>query len=201
MSLHEIGLKHGTDKSTYHMYMDFYEKCIPRAEIKSFLEIGVQGGYSLRAWREWFDPECRIEGWDINPPIHINGCTVKIVDQSNRAEIKRNSHDFYDLVIDDGGHTPMQMQTSFSVLFPKSRYYVIEDLHAPWCGPEFFPLGEQNTVDLIESIPNWNSKYSTEEEREYINKNAEVVELFVRGTRDTPMSMTVFIKNREFEGL
>lgn len=201
MSLHEIGLKHGTDKSTYHMYMDFYEKYIPRAEIKSFLEIGVQGGFSLRAWREWFDPECRIEGWDINPLIHIDGCTVKIVDQSNREEIKRSSHDFYDLIVDDGGHTPMQMQTSFSALFPKSRYYIIEDLHAPWCGPEFFPLGEQNTVDLIERIPHWDSKYSTEEERDYINKNAEVVELFIRGTRDNPTSMTVFIKNREFEGL
>jgi len=197
VSLHELGLKHGTDKSTFHKYMDFYEKHIPKNDIKTFLEIGVQGGFSLRTWREWFDEDCEIEGWDINPLIHISGCTVKIVDQAERKQIKSSSRDFYDLIIDDGGHTPEQMQTSFSVLFPKCKYYIIEDLHAPWCGSEFMPEGEENTVDLIERIPMWSSKHSTKEESDYINQNAEVVELYIQGERHHPQSMTVFIKNRQ----
>lgn len=198
-SLHEVGLKHGTDKSTYHMYMDVYERHINRNQISSLLEIGVQGGFSLRAWREWLPANVSVEGWDILDSPSIDGCTTQIVDQSSRKNmleaITGHSHD---VIIDDGGHTPRLMETSFSFLFPYSSIYIIEDLHAWWLG--YKEDGDEvPTIDLLQSMPQdgWLSKYATKEEAQYISKYAKLTEVFFRGRRDNPESMTAVIHNME----
>lgn len=198
LSLHQIGLKHGTDKATFHGYLDFYEKHLPRDVIKNFLEIGVLEGSSLRTWREWLKEDTIVEGWDISPPIEIDGCVIKQVDQSSRHEIFKNSADFYDVILDDGGHLPKQMQTSFSMLFPKCRYYIIEDLHAPWVGKHYLPEGDENTIDLVENLSEWSSKYSTRSESEYIKENAKLVDIYFSGERSSPTSMTAIIRNMRF---
>jgi hypothetical protein len=41
------------------------------------------------------------------------------------------------------------------------------------------------------------SKYSSPEESEYIKKNAKVAEIFYRGSRENPTSMTAVIYNKE----
>jgi hypothetical protein len=46
-----------------------------------------------------------------------------------------NSRDYFDIIIDDGGHTMKQQITSFIYLFPKVRsggLYVIEDLQTSY---------------------------------------------------------------------
>lgn len=195
--LHEIGLRHGTDKSTYHDYMDFYESHLDRDNIKKFLEIGVQGGHSLMAWREWLDSDCYIEGWDINSCTPVNGCTLKIVDQGDRDQIKNSICHVYDVILDDGAHFPKTIETSFSVLFPYCKVYIIEDLHAWWIG---YRNGEEfSTVDLLRKISSdgWTSQYATDSESAYISRNAKLVDIFSRGEPDNPLSMTAIIANKE----
>ncbi len=196
-SLHEVGIFFGTDKSTFHMYMDFYERNIDRNAVKNFLEIGVQDGRSMRTWRSWFNDECRIEGWDIEP-FDVDGCVIKYVDQENRSQITSSIEPPYDLVIDDGAHTPKSMETSFSCLFKYAKMYIIEDLHAWFLGYKS-ENDKISTVDLLEKIQTdgWNSIYSLPDESEYISKNAELVDLFYRGDRNNPLSMSAIILNKE----
>jgi|688.fasta_scaffold69347_3 hypothetical protein len=196
--LHNLGLKYGTDKSTYHLYMDVYERHIQRDLVKNLLEIGVQGGYSLRAWREWLPEESLVHGWDIDEIPQIAGCSISKVDQSDRKQIESAVNgQIYDVIIDDGGHTPKLMETSFSFLFKYSKIYIIEDLHAWWLG--YKDVDDKPTVDLLENInkTGWLSKYSSPEESEYIKKNAKVAEIFYRGSRENPTSMTAVIYNKE----
>lgn len=198
-TLHQIGLKHGTDKSTYHMYMDVYERHIDRSKTTSLLEIGVQAGFSLRAWREWLNDSAIVDGWDIVKTPEIEGCNISIVDQSSReqmdAAVPRTG---YSVIIDDGGHTPLLMETSFSFLFRFCTIYIIEDLHAWWLGYRE-QVDKIPTVELLRLIGErgWLSSYATKEESEYISRNAKVEEIFFRGEEDNPESMTAVIYNME----
>lgn len=196
--LHGLGLKYGTDKSTYHMYMDVYERHIKRDSVKSLLEIGVQGGFSLMAWREWLPEESLVHGWDISDTPQIEGCLVSKVNQGEKEQMKSAvKGQIYDVIIDDGGHTPELMETSFSFLFKYSKIYIIEDLHAWWLG--YKNEDDKPTIDLIENIntSGWLSKYCSAEEAKYIDKNAKVAEVFYRGSRENPTSMTAVIYNME----
>lgn len=178
--------------------MDFYEKHIDKNKVSRFLEIGVQDGRSIRAWRSWFPEQTIVEGWDIVAPPIIFGCDLRVVDQLDTEQMRRNITGMYDIILDDGGHTARMMQTSFSFLFPHCKRYIIEDLHAPWCGAEFMESGDINTLDILESLNSsgWNSPYSTAKQSEYINEYARVVEIFVRGDRSRPLSATAIIENR-----
>lgn len=195
-TLNEIGLKYATDKATYHKYLDFYEKHIDRKNVKRFLEIGVLKGQSLQTWREWFDSDCHVEGWDISDPIHIPGCHVKQIDQLSKQQMIANTYEPWDLILDDGGHTAEMQQVTFSALFPHAKMFIIEDLHAPWCGIEFIKLLDVKTIDLIEKLPEWESRYSTEEESAYIRENAELVDVYIQGTRENPLSISAIIRNK-----
>jgi hypothetical protein len=202
-SLHKIGLKNGTDKSTFHNYMDFYEKHIDRDSVERFLEIGIYHGDSIRSWREWFNKSTVIEAWDIMNCPPITGCDIKVVDQTKKKMMKENVTGIYDVILDDGGHTAEMIQGSFSVLFPYSKMYILEDLHAPYIGdPAYMKPGDISTIDLLDNLSKdgWNSRYATQEEKDYIEKNAEVVDVFWQGeSRDKPVSMTCIVINKEYK--
>jgi hypothetical protein len=196
--LHNLGLKHGTDKSTYHLYMDVYEKHIKRDSVKKLLEIGVQGGYSLMAWREWLPNDSLVHGWDIADVPQVDGCLISKIDQVDKSQMESAINgQIYDVIIDDGGHTPELMETSFSFLFKYSKIYIIEDLHAWWLG--YRNEDDKPTIDLLEKIKTsgWLSKYSSPEESKYIQKHAKLAEVFYRGSRQEPISMTAIIYNME----
>jgi hypothetical protein len=198
-TLHELGMKHGTDKAIFHNYMHFYEKHIDPKTVKRFLEIGIFTGSSIKTWREWFPKGTVVEGWDINSSSPIDGCDLRVVDQLNKEQMLKNITGVYDVILDDGGHTARMIQTSMSVLFPHAKMYILEDLHAPWCGSGYMEPEDINTLDVIENfnVDGWNSPYATDEQREYINQYAEVVGVFVRGDRDKPDSAAAIIKNKD----
>ena len=138
-SLTELCETHKTDKcAPDHNYVELYEKFFSpvRNQAKRVLEIGVWRGDSLRLWEEYF-PSARIFGIDINDSSRYNTDRIitAIADQANREQlgqfIEAHGSDF-DIVIDDGGHTMEQQQTSFGFLFPHVRsggIYIIEDVH------------------------------------------------------------------------
>lgn len=197
-SLQDIGLRFNTDKSWDHFYMDFYEKNIEKEKVKKFLEIGIYNGESIRTWKEWFPKETCIEGWDVINIPKIDGCDLREVDQTDRTQMNKNITGIYDIILDDGAHTMQSIQTSFSFLFKYSKIYIIEDLHAAWWGDHYKKNDDVSTIDLLDELKNnkrWNSKYSFKEESDYIEQNAEIVDLFYRGERNNPLSMTCIIKN------
>lgn len=133
-SLNEIGLKHGTDKSTMtHCYLDNYEKHLGLWRDREFtlLEIGVAGGASIRMWREYF-PKAKIYGVDNNPDVAGEG--IFIGDQNDLAFMSKVMQDIggADIIIDDGSHVGHDMINSFKMLFRSVRsggFYVVEDTH------------------------------------------------------------------------
>jgi hypothetical protein len=133
MSLDELFLKHGTDKSsTGHNYAPIYERYLQPDTITSLLELGVASGASLRAWRDWC-PRARIHGIerDAHVALAIEGCVIHYVDATDKRLT-----DFlgvFDVVIDDASHEVAQIERALELLWPHltpGGWYVIEDLAA-----------------------------------------------------------------------
>lgn len=138
LNLNEIGVKHGTDKSTItHHYLDNYSKYFESWRYKAFtlLEIGVASGASIRMWREYF-PNAKVYGIDNNPDCAGDG--IFIGSQADPAFLDSvlAQIGIPDIIIDDGSHFgPSTIQT-FQHLFPKMAaggYYVVEDTHCFYC--------------------------------------------------------------------
>jgi hypothetical protein len=197
-SLHSIGEKYQTDKATYHMYLDFYEKYLNKDDVDRFLEIGVQAGNSMKMWREWLKSDCIVEGWDILECDPISGVDIRTVDQLDREQTFKNISGMYDVILDDGGHTKEMIESSFAYLFYVSKIYIMEDLHAPWTGSHYLKQSEIPTLDLVLNFKNngWNSSYGTSKEIDYINKNAELLDVFIRGEKESPLSAAAIFINK-----
>jgi len=131
LSLHEIGIKSGTDKAGTHFYMDNYEKYLSPLQYNNItlLEIGVGNGSSIKMWREYF-ANGRVVGIDNNP-----GCAGEDifigsqVDKLFLNHVLKNTGCPY-IIIDDGSHYGPYTIETFKYLFPKMAqggYYVVED--------------------------------------------------------------------------
>jgi 8-demethyl-8-(2-methoxy-alpha-L-rhamnosyl)tetracenomycin-C 3'-O-methyltransferase len=131
LSLDELFLKHGTDKSSLnHNYAPTYERYINPARVKSLLELGVDRGASLRAWRDWL-PWADIHGIEINYRLGIEGCVIHYGNATDKVLIDRLG--VFDLIIDDASHETAQIERSLELLWPhlsSGGWYVIEDLAA-----------------------------------------------------------------------
>lgn len=138
-SLDQIGVKHGTDKSSvHHDYLHFYERLLSplrHQENATILEIGIYEGASLKTWEEFFS-RALIIGLDIHPQPTMKQttrCQIEQADQSNALQIldvgvRRGP---FDVVIDDGSHRWDHQIDSFRLLFPFVKaggYYILEDL-------------------------------------------------------------------------
>jgi hypothetical protein len=128
MTLHDLGIKHGTDKATHHKYCDFYEENLPK-KIDRLLEIGVMDGASLKMWRAYY-PDAEIIGVDIKRPQKIDGVKWLQIDATKEA-IKELGQ--FDVIIDDGSHMTADQQKSFELLFEdnlkEGGMYIMEDIH------------------------------------------------------------------------
>jgi predicted O-methyltransferase YrrM len=133
MRLHDIGIKHNTDKAFFHRYLDFYEKHLPKRNFTGrLLEIGVMDGASMHMWREYY-PKAEIVGVDINDKSHlsIDGVVILRLDATDPEQMKDLG--VFDIIVDDGSHMTADQQKSFEHLYlnqlSPNGYYVIEDLH------------------------------------------------------------------------
>jgi len=139
--LQELGLKYGTDKSKHKYkglsYLDIYHSHFQnyRQSVKSFVEIGVLNGSSLKMWRDYF-PNATIHGVDINPrckDFESDRIKVHIGNQSDEQflDYLRNSLGPTDILIDDGSHITHHQIKTYEFLIPimkANSFYVIEDL-------------------------------------------------------------------------
>lgn len=132
MNFQEIGLKHGTDKATTHLYMDNYEKYLSEWREREFtlLEIGVASGVSMSMWKEIF-PNARVYGIDIDANCCV-GEGVFIGSQIDKPFLDAvlAKIGVPDVICDDGSHYGPYTIETFEYLFPKiaeKGLYFVED--------------------------------------------------------------------------
>lgn len=154
--LHELGMKHGTDKATFHGYCDFYEQHLP-ATVDQLLEIGIMDGASLKMWRDYY-PGAVIIGVDVDERrarMKIPGVVCAWIDATEDSEVEllAASKGPFEVIIDDGSHMTADQQRSFELLWPAvapGGVYVIEDLHTSYMTN--YVNSRQTTIEWLEDM-------------------------------------------------
>jgi len=144
---------YGSDKGAFHEYSPVYSELISQlgnSQLK-ILEIGLgtnntdtlsnmgahgSPGASLRAWRD-FCPDSTIVGCDIDERILFSEESISTfhLDQTDSESwkifIEKQNNNLFDLIIDDGLHSPMaNLKTMFhgGNLLKKGGILVVEDV-------------------------------------------------------------------------
>jgi SAM-dependent methyltransferase len=120
-------------------YFDAYHRHLERFRGRDVhvLEIGIYSGGSLELWREYLGARVHLYGVDIEEACrrYEDGATrIFIGDQADRDFWRRFRAEVPDLdvVIDDGGHMPLQQSVTLEELLPHLRpggVYLCEDHH------------------------------------------------------------------------
>lgn len=106
------------------------------------LEIGVQNGGSLEIWSKYFTNAITLTGCDVNPKcgeLIFGEPRIKVfVGDANEIETQRQilKHcSQYDIIIDDGSHSSIDIVKSFASYFPHladDGLFIAEDLHCSY---------------------------------------------------------------------
>lgn len=111
-----------------------------RGQEITFVEIGILQGGSLFMWRDFFGPQARIIGIDLNPDAkrwEEHGFEIFIGDQS-KSEFWREFAQVvpsFDVLLDDGGHTNLQQLVTLvetAKIVDQQGLIVIEDTHSSY---------------------------------------------------------------------
>jgi cephalosporin hydroxylase len=162
-SLHELGLRHGTDKANPgRALLWHYERFLAhlREDDVVLIEIGVKGGASLRMWRDYF-ASGRIFGIDINPESAQHAedrVSVRIGSAADPAlldEVLAESGP-PDVVIDDGSHRVRDQIGTLRHLWPHVKpggLYIVEDIHTSYL-PDYNMRWREpgTTVELLKGV-------------------------------------------------
>ena len=163
-------VKHSTYFDSYDHFFSKY-----RNQKITFVEIGVLEGGSLFMWRDYFGPNARIIGVDLNPNAkkwEAEGFEIYIGSQSNIKfwENFIKSVGLIDIVLDDGGHTYEQQIITTECLLNSINddgIIVIEDTHTSYMdgfGPNSKSFIEytKNLIDKVNMRFGNFSKYESE---------------------------------------
>lgn len=128
-------IKHSTYFDTYDELFGPYV-----GQPITFVEIGVLGGGSLFMWREFFGPQARIIGIDLNPQAkrwEQDGFEIFIGSQKDPVFWEQFISEIgaIDVVLDDGGHTYEQQIVTAECLLPAVKdggMLVVEDCHTSY---------------------------------------------------------------------
>lgn len=129
----------GRQISKWKHYFEIYNRHFShfRGTDVHIVEFGVSQGGSLQMWKEYFGPNCKIYGVDINPyckTLEEDQIEIYIGNQEDRKFLRSLVKKIprIDILIDDGGHTMKQLINTFEELFThidKNGVYLAEDLH------------------------------------------------------------------------
>ncbi|WP_051218298.1 class I SAM-dependent methyltransferase [Nocardioides insulae] len=141
-------------------YFEIYERHFERFRGKKpvVLEFGVSQGGSLQMWRDYFGRGARIHGVDINPrckSLEQRRTKIFIGDQADRTFLRSIVEEIgrpIDVVIEDGGHYPVQQINTFEEIYPhmsQEGVFLIEDLHTNYW-PKKYAGGLRKSGTFIE---------------------------------------------------
>ena len=150
----------------YHRHLQKY-----RGTPAVIVEFGIQYGGSSQMWREYFGPDAKIYGVDIDPRCKAweeESFQVFIGDQGDPDFLRRIADEIgpVDVVIEDGGHFPLHQITTFEVFYPLIRrggVFLIEDLHTSYWKDYGGKLGQPGTFmeyakALTDKLNAWHSE-------------------------------------------
>mmetsp|Transcript_34244 Transcript_34244/g.79987 ORF Transcript_34244/g.79987 Transcript_34244/m.79987 type:complete len:366 (+) Transcript_34244:126-1223(+) len=149
-NLLDLWLNHtGRHLDKWMHYAHHYQEELPSpAMLRSqgrrikMLEIGVQAGGSVQAWKDFYGDRLRYVGVDIDKRCKRseelqNDISIEIGSQTDVAFLHAvcAKHGPFDVIIDDGGHSALMVATSVETLLWNSTclkkaggVYVVEDL-------------------------------------------------------------------------
>lgn len=140
MTLTELFAKYPTDKLSSHSYTPLYEEMLApyRESATAILEIGIEHGQSLRAWREYF-PNAYIHGIDNQEHKMIVGeeriATYRCDTTSRDNFIALTSWlNRFDIIFDDASHSVPEQLFAVAALWPNLKpggLFIVEDI-ARW---------------------------------------------------------------------
>ena len=152
-TLKELFLKHKCTKGIDLGYDEIYESDFKklRNEPINILEIGVDQGRSIAVWLDYF-PNAKIYAMDIFVRMHESH--IKVLKDNRVQHLKIDSTDpdvhnrvaqwktKFDIIIDDGRHTPEANALTFKSVVPflkTNGIYYIEDI---------WPIDKMTKIDL-----------------------------------------------------
>ncbi len=154
-------------------YFDVYDRHFAkfRGTEACIVEFGISQGGSLRMWKDYFGPKCRIIGIDINHHCKVfeeDQIEVLIGDQSDRDFLRSLVKKIpkIDILIDDGGHRMQEQIRTFEELFghiKENGVYLCEDLHTSYWGNFGGGYKKRNSFieyskNFIDKIHAWHSR-------------------------------------------
>ncbi|MDR1050856.1 MAG: class I SAM-dependent methyltransferase [Deltaproteobacteria bacterium] len=150
-ALDDLGLRHGTDKSSGPKGHDFLRKyeffLAPLRDADfTFLELGVFMGASLRVFGEYFS-RAKIVGVDNNPQVgsfDVGRAEVVIGDLADHDFLTTLAALGAKVVLDDASHWWPDQLRALGVLYPSlgpGSVYILEDVHT-----SFEPLAPHFSV-------------------------------------------------------
>jgi beta-1,4-mannosyl-glycoprotein beta-1,4-N-acetylglucosaminyltransferase len=192
MTLNEIGLNYGTDKATYHNFLNFYEQKIEhlKNEQINLLEIGFLNGNSIKTWLDYF-PNGEIYCIDI---IDVDFTHERFhftkISQEDKNLVELYKDEFFDIIIDDGSHITSHQFKSLEYLWSKLKYsgiYIIEDLHTSF---------RSEYIDTIVTPYQFLTDDVNIESLSEIKKEMKDIEVFKKDLNDNTDSLTsLFFKS------
>lgn len=179
-----------TDKYS-HGFIQVYEPYFNELKnVNNILEIGVYFGESLKYFSNFFQG-ANVHGIDIFDKTEYETEKIKtyIVNQEDRNQINlflKNTDRKFEIILDDGGHTMKQQQTSFGMFFSavtSGGLYILEDLHTSRM-EHFNCIHETDLITTLDML--FNLKYTgnlisnhiTQEEKAYIENNIESITIW-----------------------
>lgn len=194
-----------TDKFN-HGYMEVYSPFFSKMKnTKKILKIGIYQGESLKLLSHFF-VDSIVHGVDISDCSHLDNDIIKthICDQERIQDLETLISKVggeFDLIIDDGGHTMKQQQTSFGILFQHLKsggIYIIEDLHTS--NMDSYKNSEDliTTLDMLNNLEKTGkltSNYISEENKKYIEEFTQSINIWTR-TPNYNESVTSIIEKK-----
>jgi hypothetical protein len=108
----------GQSSSKFSNYFEIYDELFGhlRNSACTFIEIGIQGGGSLQAWKNYLGPASRVIGIDVNPAcksLQQPGIEIFIGDAGDLNFLRETFLKIgkVDGILDDGGHQYLQQIT------------------------------------------------------------------------------------------
>lgn len=138
-SITDLLRKHPSDKVSSHSYGPLYDELFSpfRDSATAILEIGIEGGNSLRAWRDYFT-NAHIWGLDnemskmiAEPRITTVHCDMK---ERDRILTVRNAMPQFDIICDDASHVIDLQIWAVAVFWSKLKprgLFIVEDVLYP----------------------------------------------------------------------
>jgi len=127
-------IKYPTDKETIHSYLPIYDDLFLKYKNEpiNILEVGIQFGYSVQLWHEYFINAKNIFGYDISDQIEIFPETrTKVIKDANTITLDEFKDTPLTIAIDDGSHSLHDQLEFIKRIYPQvieGGMLVVEDI-------------------------------------------------------------------------